>query len=45
MVYLLDIKEYETFKFPPNMDKNLFIDYFKKYRECKYLTEICDELR
>lgn len=44
MVYLIDIKEYGSFKFPSNMDKNLIIDYLKKYRQCKYLTQICDEL-
>jgi hypothetical protein len=44
MVNLIDIKEFGTFKFPTNMDKNLVFDYLKKYRQCKYLTEICDEL-
>ena len=44
MAYLLDIKEYGSFKFPSNMDKNLIFDYLKKYRQCKYLTEIYDDL-
>ena len=29
MAYLLDIKEYGSFKFPSNMDKNLIFDYLK----------------
>ena len=32
MFYLLDIKKYGSFKFPSNMDKNLIVDYLKKYR-------------
>ena len=44
MAYLLDIKEYGSFKFPSNMDKNLIFDYLKKYRQFKYLTEIYDYL-